>query len=255
MILNSISWWISNASDRYVVIYYCGIAVNGIYSVAYKIPAVLNVIGNIVGQAAGVSIVKNYDYEDKEGFFINTYRIYSMIITILCSLIILLTKFIAKYMFANEFYEAWKYVPFLLVSSGYGALSGHLGSVFSAKKEANKYAQSTLIGAAINIIVNFALVPFIGAMGAAIATCISYLIIWIIRVYHTRKFIKVRFSLVLDICPIVFLMVQSITINLLEGYKCIIIQLFSLSCIILLNITTIIKLLETKAFMRGEKNV
>ena len=36
LILNSISWWINSASDRYVVTWLCGVAVNGIYSVAYK---------------------------------------------------------------------------------------------------------------------------------------------------------------------------------------------------------------------------
>ena len=33
MVLNSISWWITNASDRYIVTWLCGVSENGIYSV------------------------------------------------------------------------------------------------------------------------------------------------------------------------------------------------------------------------------
>ena len=47
MIANSIAWWVNNTSDRYVVIFFCGLAENGIYSVASKIPSILNIFQSI----------------------------------------------------------------------------------------------------------------------------------------------------------------------------------------------------------------
>ena len=44
LIANTVAWWITNASDRYVVMWLCGTAANGIYSVAYKIPSILNIL-------------------------------------------------------------------------------------------------------------------------------------------------------------------------------------------------------------------
>ena len=36
LMVNSISWWLNNSLDKYMVLYMCGIAANGLISVAYK---------------------------------------------------------------------------------------------------------------------------------------------------------------------------------------------------------------------------
>ena len=40
--INSVAWWINTASDKYIITFFCGAAINGIYSVAYKIPTILS---------------------------------------------------------------------------------------------------------------------------------------------------------------------------------------------------------------------
>ena len=37
---------------------------------------------------------------------------------------------------------------------------------------------------------NFVLIPQIGVYGAAIATCISYILVFVFRLFHTRKYIQ-----------------------------------------------------------------
>lgn len=68
LIANSIAWWVNNAADRYVVIFFCGLAANGVYSVASKIPSILNVFQVIFNQAWSLSAVKDFDPDDKSGF-------------------------------------------------------------------------------------------------------------------------------------------------------------------------------------------
>ena len=70
LVLNAIGWWVNSASDRYVVTWLCGLAVNGIYSVGYKIPSIINVFQTIFNQAWFLSAVKEFDPQDKDGFFI-----------------------------------------------------------------------------------------------------------------------------------------------------------------------------------------
>ena len=55
MIPNSISWWISNSSDKYMLTAFCGVAVTGIYSVAYKIPTFLTTFTTIFMSAWQIS--------------------------------------------------------------------------------------------------------------------------------------------------------------------------------------------------------
>ena len=217
MIANSVAWWVNNASDRYVVILFCGLAENGIYSVASKIPSILNIFQSIFSQAWTLSAVKDFDPEDKNGFFANTYRAYNCLMVIICSAIIVADKILAHFLYAKEFYAAWRYVPWLTIAIVFGSLSGYIGGFFSAVKNSKIFAQSTVVGAISNIILNFILTPLIGALGAAIATAVSYYIVWMIRYWHSKKFIKLKIRLRRDLITYALLVVQSIILLYEDG--------------------------------------
>lgn len=215
LIANSVAWWVNNASDRYIVTWICGIAENGIYSVGYKIPSILNIFQTIFNQAWTLSAVKDFDPEDKNGFFSNMYNSYNCLMVFLCSGLILIDKPLAKILYAKDFYEAWKYVPFLLIAIVFGALSGYIGGIFSAVKNSKIFAQSTIVGAVCNIIMNFIFVSWIGALGAAIATAVSYWIVWCIRIIHMKKYMNIRLHLVRDYLSYLILVIQALMVLLL----------------------------------------
>ena len=216
MIANSIAWWVNNSSDRYVVILFCGLSENGIYSVASKIPSILNIFQTIFNQAWTLSAVKDFDPEDKNGFFANTYKAYNCMMVIMCSAIIVFDKVIAKFLYAKDFYVAWRYVPWLTIAIVFGALSGYIGGFFSAVKNSKIFAQSTIVGAAINIVLNLAFTPFMGALGAAIATTICYVTVWLIRYWHSKRFIKLRINFWRDVITYVLLIVKSVVLLLVK---------------------------------------
>ena len=234
MIANAIGWWVNNVSDRYIVTFLCGVASNGIYSVAYKIPSILNVFQNIFSQAWTLSAVKDFDEADKSGFFCKIYNFYNLMNVLLCSVLILLSKIIASFFFQKDFYEAWHYVPFLLISVVFGSLSGYFGSIFSAVKASKLYARSTIIGAVVNTVLNFILIYLMGPIGAAIATSISYCIVYIIRLINTRRFIDLDLNLKRDFLAYAVLVTQCIAINVMENS--IIIQIFAFATLVVLFI-------------------
>ena len=245
MIANSVAWWVNNASDRLVVIFFCGLAENGIYSVASKIPSILNIFQSIFSQAWTLSAVNDFDPEDKSGFFANTYRIYNCLMVLICSTIIIIDKILASFLYAKDFYIAWRYVPWLTIAIVFGSLSGYIGGFFSAVKNSKIFAQSTVIGAIINIILNVITTPLIGALGAAIATAISYFIVWAIRYVHSKKFIKLKINLVRDIITYTLLVAQSIVILCEEGVILYMVEMALFLMIILLYIKEL-KLIITK---------
>lgn len=49
-IFSGLSWWVISSSDRYFVTLLCGASMNGIYSVAYKIPTILQAVDNVFYQ-------------------------------------------------------------------------------------------------------------------------------------------------------------------------------------------------------------
>lgn len=233
-VLNSISWWINNASDKYILLLFYDLNITGIYSVAYKIPTIIEFVQAIYSQAWQISAIKEYDKESSTEFFSNMYKIYNIIIIFSVCLILVSLKFIAKILFAKEFFGAWKYVPFLLLAILFGALSGFLGSIYAANKDSKMYAKSTAIGALSNIILNFLLIPSMAAHGAAVATCISYVIVWILRLIFMKKYMVLKINLKKDVTSYLLILVICISVICLKTLIAEIIATTVLTIIILM---------------------
>ena len=210
LIANTTAWWVNNVSDRYVVTWISGIAANGVYSVAYKIPTILSAFQGIFNQAWTLSAVKEFDTEDSKGFFCEIYNLYNFSMVFVCSGLITTARLIAKIMFAKDFYDAWLFVPWLLISVVFGALSGYLGGIFAAVKNTKIFAQTTVISAIINIVLNIVLVNYIGPLGAALATLISYWVIYVVRIKYVKKYISIQLKIMRDTCSYLVLLVQAI---------------------------------------------
>ncbi len=236
LILNNIGWWITNASDRYILTAMKGLSENGIYSVSYKVPSILNVVQAIFSQAWIMSAVKAYD--DKENEFIGqTYQIYNCVFVLLCSVIIIFTKIITKILAANDFYIAWRYAPFLMISVLFTSLSNFLAGLFAASKESKIMGKTTIIGAVINIILNIILIYFIGTIGAAISTMISYIVVWFSRIKMLKNIINLEVNLYRDGIGYLILIMQAVLINILNiGMRIYIIEgILLISLIMLYN--------------------
>lgn len=245
LIANSIAWWVNNVSDRYVIVFFCGLAENGIYSVASKIPSILNIFQTIFNQAWTLSAVKDFDAEDKNGFFSNTYKAYNCMMVIVCSAIIVSDKILAKFLYAKDFFVAWKYVPWLTIAILFGAMSGYIGGVFAAVKDSKIFAKSTVVGAITNVILNLIFTPSLGALGAAIATAISYFEVWAFRYWHSKQYIKIEINLFRDLFSYVLLVLQSVTLLInVQGMYMYIFEIFIFVFILALYCKDILMLIN-----------
>jgi MviN-like protein. len=194
----------------------CGVAANGVFAVAYKIPSILNAFQSIFNQAWVLSSVKEYDPKDTDGFFARTYNLYNAILVLVCAFIIAFNKVIAKYLFLGDFYIAWKYVPYLTIAIIFGALSGYIGGIFSAAKDTKIFSVSTLIGAFINLVLTYLLVKQFDAIGAALATGVSYYLVWLIRICCVRRYMKLKLKLLRDHISYICLLCLSVTVHFLN---------------------------------------
>lgn len=190
----AIAWWINTTSDRYILSAICGFAATGLYSAAYKLPNIMSVLTSVFQQAWQISGVKSHGDDGYEVFYSNIYRYFNIGIVILGSIIICFTKIIAQLLFLNDFYEAWKFVPFLIIGAVFSGVSGVLGTIFLAVKKTKDMVISTATGAIINVIMNFLLLNIIGPIGAAISTAISFFIVWLTRFYTSKKYITIRIN-------------------------------------------------------------
>ena len=104
--------------------------------------------------------------------------------------LLLLAKPFLKIYVSDSYYDAWRYTPFLIIGCVYLTLGTFMATSYTVHKDSFGYLFSGSFGAVFNILLNFILVPVIGVYGAALATCISYIAVFMFRVFHTRKYIK-----------------------------------------------------------------
>lgn len=195
MIPNNISWWISNSSNKYMLAAICGVTVNGIYSVAYKIPTILSVVFSIFMSAWRLSAVDDFGSKECQNFYSSVYRKIEGGIAIVAAGIILLNKFLASLLFSNEFYVAWVYVPVLVIAFLVHGLGEFFGSVYTSAQKTSMLFYSSFVGAIGNVLMNVILIPIYGGMGAAISTLSSYMIILVFRMLHSRKIMPININI------------------------------------------------------------
>ncbi len=192
LIPNSIFWWITTASDKYLIVYLIGPAFNGIYSVANKIPTIITYTFNIFIQAWQLSSIKESGSKDEEKFVNNVFRALCALLMIGVSAVLMILKpFISIYV-SSEYYISWQSAAILLFSSMFNILSSFVGIRYVVMKKNSMNMCTTMIGAGVNIVLNIILIPTFQLIGAAIATYASYFVVFVVRVIDTQKYLRLH---------------------------------------------------------------
>ncbi|NLK22333.1 MAG: oligosaccharide flippase family protein [Epulopiscium sp.] len=229
---NMLSWWVNNISSRYVIMFFCGAGMAGMFTAATKIPSMINLFVLIFQQAWQYSTAKEIQNDDSKVFFSRVLTYYSGFVFLICSALIILIPYLARLILQGDFYVAWKYVPLLLVAATLGAFSTYFGTFYIAIKNNIMAMTSTGIGATINIVLNLILVPFIGVYGALISSVVGYLIITIIRMIDTRKHISLNINYKFFFIRFALLLTQSIILTAEIPFA----KTFTLICFIIMII-------------------
>jgi O-antigen/teichoic acid export membrane protein len=189
-----------------MVMYFCGDAANGLYTAAYKIPNLLTICGSIFIEAWQFSAViesnKSGESETIEQsilrkqrvtrFFTVIFKGYTGVLFLGAGAMILFSRIFARVLFAPGFFAAWVYIPVLIAATVFSALSNFTSSVYMVEKKSNMALLTAAIGALVNLLLNFILIPAMGPMGAALATLIAYTVVLASRLYNARRYIPFR---------------------------------------------------------------
>ncbi|MCR4925326.1 MAG: polysaccharide biosynthesis C-terminal domain-containing protein [Clostridiales bacterium] len=192
LIPNTMFWWITNVSDRYLVTAMISASANGLYAVSYKVPTLIMLVSNIFMDAWQLSAVSKMSDRSRERFFSKIFKSYGALMFTAGSGLILLAKLITKIMVQKEFYDSWQFIPFLVMSTVFSCLVTFLGSVYMLEKKSVNSFITTATGAVINIILNIVLIPKFGVNGAAFATFFSYFVVFAMRAIDTRRYLRIK---------------------------------------------------------------
>lgn len=224
MVPTTICWLITDLSDRYLVGWFCGEAVNGVYSAAYKIPTIVNLVSGIFMQAWQFSaVVQSADGEECSRFYSQVFRGFLSVIFIGSGGLILLSPLLCRLLLNSAYHEAWRYMPTLLCAAALESVVSFLASVYMVRKKSMHSFLTAVAGTGLNLLLNFLFIPrtgtFGGALGAAIATLIGYAAVWGLRMADVPRLLRFRLYLPRQLCSLALLLAAAAVMTAGAGWS------------------------------------
>ena len=213
LIITNVSWWVIQSSDKIMVERMLGLEMLGLYSVAAKIPALINVVISVFQQAWGISAIKEYEDSNETSFYDNVFQAFTTFVFGVTILFISIIRLFMKYYVAAEYYIAWRYTPLLLMAAAFSATSSYYASMYSALQKSVNNMLTTLTAAVMNIILNFILIKRYGVCGAVTATAVSYFVMSEIRKADVGRYIHIKIYKTYSL-NCILLIVQAILVSL-----------------------------------------
>jgi O-antigen/teichoic acid export membrane protein len=197
LVPSTIFWWITGVSDRYMVAFMRGDEENGLYAAAYKVPTLLTYVVTIFNDAWKLSAVSESDDRKKcADFYSQIYKYYIAAMFVGGGILAVGAQIFAKILFTDSYYIAWIFIPVLTIATVFTALDTFLGSVYFTVKRTSMSLYTALLGAVVNVGLNFLMIPEWGlgwgAMGASIATFASYFVVYAVRALTMKRFLPFR---------------------------------------------------------------
>lgn len=222
MIPSLFSAWILNLSDRLFIERYFNLHDVGIYSLGYKIGGLVLLISGAFYQAYNPIFYKlagsiNQEKAKKE---LGKYNdLYIVVLLLVVFFIALFSKEIIQGLLDKKYFEAYKIVPLITLAGLFYQASGLLNFMIYQEKKTVQVMYIIIGSAGLNVLLNFLLVPKYGAYGAAIATILSFMVLFIVSYWYAKKcyfipFNWPRITIVFFILFTIIIIFQLVDINI-----------------------------------------
>jgi O-antigen/teichoic acid export membrane protein len=194
-----ISAQLIDLSDRIFIEKYFTTSDLGLYSLSYSIAGIVLVFTAAFKKAYDpyfYKIANTLKVDEAKQVLKKTNTIYYIVTILICSSIAIVSKEIIELLFNENYAEAYKIIPIICVAYAISKISGLINLSFYQNKNTKLIMYISLASGALNIILNFLLIPSYGYFGAAYATAITYLFMLLLSYYFSKNefFIEINFQ-------------------------------------------------------------
>ena len=166
----------------------------GVYDYAFRIVRMLFGLLQSLGYVL-LSRIANLNANNRQDdikLYINKSISFSLFLgfPMMFGLIGIANTFVPFYL-GSEFLEVSKVIVVLSPLVVLTAFNSILGTqLLLAVKKDREYTIATVLGAIINVVLNFALIPILGIYGACITSLLSEFIVMLIQLHYAKKYVK-----------------------------------------------------------------
>jgi O-antigen/teichoic acid export membrane protein len=189
LILHSTGNLILAQSDRIMLQRMKGLEETGLYSFAYGISTIVQIIWLSFGTSWG-PFYYEYKKNNKTETILIKSKNYIIVFSIIVMIFILLVPEVYKIMSPIEYWPAIQLIPLISLACYMNFLYSFPTTYEFFSEKTKLISIGTILAALVNIICNFIFIPPFGGIGAAIATLIAYLFLFIFHDISARFIIK-----------------------------------------------------------------
>ncbi|MCR4759008.1 MAG: polysaccharide biosynthesis C-terminal domain-containing protein [Oscillospiraceae bacterium] len=217
---NSLLWWVVNSSDRVMVTAMRGLSEQGLLGMGAKIPSILTLVNTVFLQAWQYSAIREKDSDTKDEYTNDMFSQFVKASVLVAGSLILVVRPLTWLLYEKSYYESWQSSIFLLLGFVFMGVSTFIGTAYYVEKNMVGNMLSALSGAIANLFLNWLLIPKMGAAGATLAACISYVIILVYRHIDTKKYQNIKL-IRKDYLVMTGLLIVMTVLNFVKGYAAI----------------------------------
>lgn len=191
LVFHNLSGQVLNVADRFMLAYYTNEEDVAVYSFAYNLGMILQMIWLSVNNAW---VPWYFDNLKKKAFDkIKEYcREYILFFTVITILLILIVPELVTIMGGKQYSNAVYITPLILLGYYFVFLYSFYVNFQFYKENTRLIPIATIIAAVFNIIYNIIIIPNYGVFGAALSTAISYFIMLFLHYIVTTYILKHR---------------------------------------------------------------
>ena len=229
LIPNQLSWWCMKASDKTIINVFVSMSANGVIAVASKFSSAYIMIYNLFNLAWTESVVLHIDDRDGQKYIEETVNLIFGFFSSLCFGIIVCMPFAYPLLVNSSYSSGYNLVPIYMISVLFNAIVGLYSAIYVARQDTKAVATTSGLAAIINIIVDLALVQFIGIYAAPISSVAGFGIVMVFRYFQSRKYIVIKIQRKLLIWTfmvgsfiLIFYYLNSLISNIIAFFICLI---------------------------------
>lgn len=185
---NVVAGYVNNLSDQWIIVSMLDLTANGIYTMANKIPSILNLIYPAINVAWTESAINSLEDKDYKKYYNKMFKsIFCLLTSVTLCLMAISPIFFSFLNQSESLNDAILYVPILIVAVYFLCFSQFFSSIFIAFKLSKNVLHSTLSAAIVNVILNLMFIKVLGIYAAVLSTLISNFILAAIRYIEINK--------------------------------------------------------------------
>lgn len=195
LIFSMSGWFVMHMSSRYFLAYYFGLEEVGVYGLGYRIVTILQIVIVMPFQLAYGPFIFSNEHNPELRDKISRIFTYLLVLLFLSTWgMAVLSRVIIRIIAPPEYYQASNVILAILPSIVALGVYYWAGNLLHLERKTKIIGFIVVGSALINLVLNYALIPRFGWLGAAFATNVSFFLCMFLNLYFGLKYRRVDFE-------------------------------------------------------------